>query len=52
MMDSMDSDKTGVSKKGSAKEKQGKGPSDLVTGTITFIIFIIFMTIWMTTGAG
>ncbi len=27
----------------------GKAPSDLVTGSILFIIFIIFMVVWMTT---
>jgi hypothetical protein len=27
--------------------KDGKKPSDFVTGLVTFIIFILFMTVWM-----
>ena len=27
--------------------KDAKKPSDFVTGLVTFIIFILFMTVWM-----
>ena len=27
--------------------KRDKGPSELVVGSVTFVVFIVFMTAWM-----
>lgn len=31
----------------SEKQSRENKPSDLVVGSVTFVIFIIFMTVWM-----
>ncbi len=39
-------DKTGSGDKG-GDDNDGKGPSEFFIGLTTFIIFLVFMTIWM-----
>ena len=33
-----------------AEDKSDKTPNDFIVGLVTFIIFIIFMTVWMYVG--
>lgn len=33
-----------------AEDKSDKAPNDFVVGLVTFVIFIIFMTVWMYVG--
>jgi len=28
-------------------QKEARGTTDLVTGSVTFVVFILFMTVWM-----
>ena len=35
---------------GKAEDKSDKTPNDFIVGLVTFMIFIIFMTVWMYAG--
>jgi len=33
-----------------AEDKSGKTPNDFIVGLVTFIVFILFMSVWMYIG--